>query len=46
MGLGICVVGIGILLGVSLNSEKVYVLYVPPGGLLFLLGQWLSRKKG
>jgi len=45
MGLGICIVGVGILLGMSLNSEKVYVLYVPPGALLFLLGQWLTRKK-
>jgi hypothetical protein len=46
MGLGICIVGVSILLGLSLNSEKVYVLYLPPGALIFLLGQWLTRKKG
>ena len=45
MGLGLCIVGVGILLGISLNSERVYVIYVPPGALAFLVGQHLSRKK-
>ena len=45
MGLGICIVGLSILLGLSLNSEKVYVIYVPPGGLLFLVGHLMTKKK-
>jgi hypothetical protein len=45
MGLGICFVGLAILLGLSLNSEKVYLLYVPPGFLFFIVGQWMTKKK-
>ena len=45
MGLGICIVGLSILVGISLNSEKVYVIYLPPGALLFFLGQYLSGRK-
>ncbi|HXX92141.1 MAG TPA: hypothetical protein VEN81_00815 [Planctomycetota bacterium] len=46
MGLGICIVGVSILLGISLNSEKVYALYLPPGAVLFFAGQWMTRRKG
>lgn len=45
MGLGICIVGVAIILGISLNSERVYAYYCPPGFLLFLLGQYLTKKK-
>ena len=45
MGLGICIVGVAILLGLSLNSEKVYVVYVPTGGLLFIVGHLMTKKK-
>ena len=45
MGLGICIIGVAIILGISYNSERIYVIYCPPGFLAFLIGQWLTRKK-
>ena len=45
MGLGLCVVGVSILLGITLNSERIYLLYLPPGFLLFLTGQLLAKQK-
>jgi hypothetical protein len=45
MGLGICIVGVAILLGIWLNSERIYAYYLPPGFLLFVLGQYLTKKK-
>ena len=48
MGLGICVMGVAILVGISFhsqgNSERIYALYCPPGFILFLVGQYLTKK--
>lgn len=45
MGLGICVVGIGLLTGVAYNNLKVEVAYLVAGLLLFFAGQMITRKK-
>lgn len=45
MGLGLCVVGVSILLGLTLNSERIYAIYLPPGLLLFVAGHMLAKGK-
>lgn len=45
MGLGLCIVGVSILLGISLNSERVYVLYLPPALILYIVGHMLCKEK-
>ena len=45
MGLGICVVGIGLLIGLSYDSLKAELAYLLSGLLLFSAGQLISRKK-
>lgn len=39
MGLGICVVGVGLLVGLSHNNLKVELAYLVAGLLLFSAGQ-------
>lgn len=49
MGLGLCIVGVAIMVGVYFHSEghseRIYAIYCPPGFLLFLLGQYLTNRK-
>ena len=49
MGLGICIIGVAILVGISFhnqgNSERIYAYYCPPGFILFLIGHLLSNSK-
>ena len=45
MGLGICVVGVGLIIGLSYNSLKAELAYLLAGLLLFSAGQLLARKK-
>jgi hypothetical protein len=45
MGLGICVVGVGLLIGIQYDSLKAELAYLLAGLLLFSAGQLLTRKK-
>ena len=45
MGLGICVVGVGLIIGLSYNSLKAELAYLLAGLLLFSAGQLMARKK-
>ncbi len=45
MGLGLCLVGVSVLLGISLNSERVYALYLPPALILYVIGHLLCKGK-
>jgi hypothetical protein len=45
MGLGICVVGVGLLIGIQYDSLKAELAYLLSGLLLFSAGQLLTRKK-
>jgi hypothetical protein len=45
MGAGICVVGVGLLIGISYDSLKAELAYLLAGLLLFSAGQLISKKK-
>jgi hypothetical protein len=45
MGLGICVVGVGLITGIAYNNLKVELAYLVSGLLLFFAGQLITRKK-
>ncbi len=45
MGLGICVVGTGLIIGIFYNSLKAELAYLLAGLLLFGAGQLLQRGK-
>ena len=45
MGIGICVVGVGLLVGLSYDNIKVESVYLLVGLLFFSAGQMLQRKK-
>jgi hypothetical protein len=45
MGLGICVVGVGLITGISYNNLKVELVYLISGLLLFFAGQLVTKKK-
>ena len=45
MGLGICVVGVGLLIGLEYKSLKAELAYLLSGLLLFSAGNMISRKK-
>ena len=45
MGLGICVVGVGLITGIIYNNLKVELAYMIAGLLLFFAGQLIARKK-
>jgi hypothetical protein len=45
MGLGICVVGVGLMTGLAYNNLKVELTYLLAGLLLFFAGQLITRKK-
>jgi len=45
MGLGICIVGVGLMVGLSYNNLKVEATYLLAGLLVFCLGQLLQRRK-
>jgi hypothetical protein len=45
MGLGICVVGVGLMVGLTYNNLKVESVYLLAGLLLFSAGQLLQRAK-
>jgi hypothetical protein len=43
-GLGICVVGVGLMIGLSYDSLKSELVYLLAGVLLFSVGQLCLRK--
>ncbi len=45
MGLGLCVVATGLLIGVAYQSLKAELAYLLAGLLLFSAGQLLARKQ-
>jgi hypothetical protein len=45
MGVGICIVGVGIMVGVAYDNQKVEITYLLGGLILFGLGQLLQRNK-
>lgn len=45
MGLGICVVGVGLMIGLGYNNLKAETAYLVAGLLLFCAGQLLQRAK-
>jgi hypothetical protein len=45
MGLGICVVGVGLMVGLTYNNLKVEAVYLLAGLLLFSAGQLLERAR-
>jgi len=46
MGLGICVVGVGLMVGVMYNNLKVELAYLLAGLLLFSAGRLAQGKEG
>lgn len=45
MGIGICVVGVGLIVGLSYDNLKVESTYLLVGLLVFFVGQVLQRTK-
>jgi hypothetical protein len=45
MGIGICIVGVGLLVGLVYNNLKVETTYLLAGVILFGVGQLLQRNK-
>lgn len=45
MGVGICVVGVGLLVGLAYDNLKVESTYLLVGLLVFALGQLLQRSR-
>jgi hypothetical protein len=45
MGFGICVVGVGLLIGIQYDSLKAELAYLLAGLLLFSAGNLITRKK-
>ncbi len=47
MGVGICIVGVGVMVGITYDNQKVELTYLLAGLLVFAGGQLLQgRKKG
>jgi hypothetical protein len=45
MGVGICIVGVGLLVGLVYDNLKVETTYLLTGVILFGAGQFLQRSK-
>lgn len=45
MGVGICVVGVGLMVGFAYDNLKVETTYLLAGLIVFGIGQLLQRKK-
>jgi hypothetical protein len=45
MGVGICIVGVGLLVGLAYDNLKVETTYLLTGLIVFCAGQLLQRKK-
>lgn len=45
MGFGICVVGVGLLIGLGYNNLKAETAYLVAGLLLFAAGQLLQKTR-
>ena len=45
MGVGICIVGVGLMVGLAYNNLKVESTYLLAGLVVFALGQLLQRSK-
>ena len=45
MGAGICVVAVGLLIGIQYESLKAELAYLLSGLLIFSAGQLLAKKK-
>jgi len=45
MGVGICIVGVGLLVGLTYKNLNAELAYLVVGGVLFLIGQGVQRKK-
>jgi hypothetical protein len=45
MGVGICIVGVGLMVGLAYDSLKVETTYLLTGLIVFCIGQLLQRKK-
>lgn len=46
MGVGICIVGVGLMVGLAYDNLKVETTYLFAGLILFIIGQLIQRKKG
>jgi hypothetical protein len=45
MGIGICIVGVGLMVGLAYDNLKVETTYLLAGLILFGVGQLLERTK-
>jgi hypothetical protein len=45
MGVGICIVGVGLLVGLAYDNLKLETTYLLTGLIVFGVGQFLQRKK-
>ncbi len=45
MGIGICVVGVGLMVGLAYDNLKVETTYLLAGLVTFGVGQFLQRRK-
>lgn len=45
MGVGICIVGVGLMVGLAYNNLKVETTYLLTGLIVFCVGQLLQRDK-
>ena len=45
MGLGICVVGVGLMLGIANNDQKIELIYLVAGLLFFSAGRLILPKQ-
>jgi hypothetical protein len=45
MGVGICVVGVGLMIGIYYKSEKAELAYLLAGLLLFSAGNLIAKKR-
>jgi len=45
MGVGICIVGVGLMVGLAYDNLKVETTYLLSGLILFAIGQMLQKTK-
>jgi len=45
MGVGICIVGVGLMVGLAYDNLKVETTYLLSGLILFCIGQLLQKTK-
>jgi hypothetical protein len=45
MGVGICIVGVGLMVGLAYDNLKVETTYLLTGLIVFCIGQLMQRKK-